>query len=55
MFDIVFYMKVSGLNQEIIHGYKKNKKYLYDKLEEFRNKAPFVYNIETTNACNMKC
>ena len=55
MFDIDFYMKVSDLNQEIIHGYKKNKKYLYDKLEEFRSKNPFVYNIETTNACNMKC
>lgn len=55
MFDIDFYMKVSDLNQEIIHGYKKNKKHLYDKLEEFRNKNPFVYNIETTNACNMKC
>jgi radical SAM protein with 4Fe4S-binding SPASM domain len=33
----------------------KDKKYLFNKLEEMRNKEPTIYNIETTNACNMKC
>ena len=32
-----------------------NKQRVFELFEEYRNKYPFVYNIETTNACNMKC
>ena len=55
MFDINFYRKfdefIAGLDK------KKNieKKQLFDTLEEFRDKKPIIYNIETTNACNMRC
>jgi len=50
MFDINFYMKVHGLN---IAGF--NKERLVTLFDQFRSKEPFVYNIETTNACNMRC
>jgi len=32
-----------------------SRKDVGEELESLRNKKPFVYNIETTNACNMKC
>lgn len=48
MFDIDFYMKSYDMvtNKNTVS---------YEILEELRNKDPVVYNIETTNACNMKC
>lgn len=55
MFDIDFFMKVNEINKSIKKGETFDKSYLYNKFEEFRNKKPVVYNIETTNACNMKC
>lgn len=55
MFDIDFYMKVYLLKEELMAGGKKDKVYLYEKFEEYRNRKPVIYNIETTNACNMKC
>ena len=36
-------------------GKKIPKKELFDLFESFRSKDPIVYNIETTNACNMRC
>ncbi len=32
-----------------------NANIFLQKMEEFRNPEPVVYNIETTNACNMRC
>lgn len=32
-----------------------DKKGLFNTLEGLRNKKPIIYNIETTNACNMRC
>lgn len=32
-----------------------SKKEVAGQLESFRDKKPIVYNIETTNACNMRC
>jgi MoaA/NifB/PqqE/SkfB family radical SAM enzyme len=55
MFDIKFYMKAYRLQQEIDRGRKFSRKYMEEILESFRDRKPFVYNIETTNACNMKC
>lgn len=55
MFDIDFYMKVYDLKQKLIHREIHDKGYVWKKLEEFRSKQPVIYNIETTNACNMRC
>lgn len=55
MFDIEFYMKVFELKRQIMNGTKFSLEYITEKFEEYRNKYPVVYNIETTNACNMRC
>lgn len=36
-------------------GRALDKKYVVDKFEQFRSKDPVIYNIETTNVCNMRC
>ena len=46
MFDIDFYRQFSTLT------YTGD---VFSALESIRNPDPVVYNIETTNACNMKC
>jgi len=55
MFDIDFYMKIFDLKYRCLRGEKFEREYLLEKFEEFRNPEPVVYNIETTNACNMRC
>jgi wyosine [tRNA(Phe)-imidazoG37] synthetase (radical SAM superfamily) len=55
MFDINFYRKVDEIKTRLDNGEKFSKEWLLQKLEEFRSKEPIVYNIETTNACNMRC
>ncbi len=55
MFDINFYMKVHELKREIMNGSAAEKSFVQEMFEELRSKEPVVYNIETTNACNMKC
>ena len=55
MFDVDFFMKVKGLKRQLERGQAENKQHVSEKLEEIRNKIPIIYNIETTNACNMKC
>jgi radical SAM protein with 4Fe4S-binding SPASM domain len=55
MFDIDFYMKVYDLKKEVMAGKVKGKEAAAKKLEEYRSKNPVIYNIETTNACNMRC
>jgi len=55
MFDVAFYMKVNELKKQLARKEIKDQQLVIDRLEEFRNKKPVVYNIETTNACNMKC
>lgn len=55
MFDIEFYMKVWDLKKRVMSGEKFSRDYLYSQLESFRSPEPVVYNIETTNACNMRC
>lgn len=55
MFDVVFYMKVNELKKKIARGELTNQRLIFDQLEEYRNKKPTIYNIETTNSCNMKC
>src|SRR3989339_1459409 len=55
MFDINFYMKAFALSQQMLAGKKFESEYIIEQFEQFRSKDPVVYNIETTNACNMKC
>jgi MoaA/NifB/PqqE/SkfB family radical SAM enzyme len=55
MIDINFYMKVYDLKYQVMGGEKFPREYLLEKLDEYRSKDPVMYNIETTNACNMRC
>jgi MoaA/NifB/PqqE/SkfB family radical SAM enzyme len=55
MFDIEFYMKVYDLKKELMSGARMDRQEVYEKLESYRSPDPVVYNIETTNACNMRC
>jgi len=50
-------MKSHGLKKKLMGGAlkKAGKEDILARLEMFRNKEPVVYNIETTNACNMRC
>jgi len=55
MINIDFYMKIYDLKRQILAGKKFDRAELYEKFENFRSKEPIIYNIETTNACNMTC
>jgi len=55
MYDINFYMKAHSLVEDIKRGKSLAKKETLDLFESFRSKDPIIYNIETTNACNMRC
>ncbi len=55
MIDIDFYQKVYDLKYKVMNGQKFSKAELLEKLESYRSPEPVVYNIETTNACNMRC
>jgi radical SAM protein with 4Fe4S-binding SPASM domain len=55
MLDIEFYMKVWDLKKRVMGGKKFTKEEIFNQFESFRSPEPVVYNIETTNACNMRC
>lgn len=55
MIDIDFYMKVFDFKRQLMDGQIMNKQSAFNKLESYRSKEPVIYNIETTNACNMRC
>lgn len=55
MIDINFFMKVHELKQKIMKGCSFGREYIFDEFEKHRSQSPVIYNIETTNACNMKC
>jgi len=55
MIDIEFYMLVHQLKQAIMSGERPDREFVRDEFERFRSPEPVVFNIETTNACNMKC
>lgn len=55
MFDINFYMKAFDLKQQLNDGKSIDKETVYNALEEYRDVNPVIYNLETTNACNMTC
>jgi len=57
MFDIGFYMRVAGLKTRLMESGLKgaDKAALFDEIDALRSPDPVIYNIETTNACNMRC
>jgi len=55
MFDIHSYMKLHKFKKQILKGETYEPEELYKKFEACRSKEPVVFNIETTNACNMTC
>ena len=55
MLDINFYMKFDQIIEEIEKKKITDKEHLFDRLEDIRSKEPVIYNIETTNRCNMRC
>jgi len=55
MYDINFYMKAHDLVKQINSGADISKEEAMELFESYRSKDPIIYNIETTNACNMRC
>lgn len=55
MFDINFYMKTYGVCQKLMEEGSFDKSFVFNEFEKCRRKFPIIYNIETTNACNMRC
>lgn len=55
MLDINFYMQFDDVLNKIENGDLCDKDMLALELEKIRSRNPVVYNIETTNRCNMKC
>lgn len=55
MFDIEFFMRIHELKKRLLKGEKFDKEDIFNELEENRSQDPIIYNIETTNACNMRC
>ena len=57
MYDINFFQKVTPFKKKIVEGDFLNSDAceIEKELETFRAKRPQVFNIETTNYCNMKC
>jgi len=55
MIDIKFFMKIHELKQKIMKGESFDRMYVFDEFDKYRSQDPVIYNIETTNACNMRC
>ena len=57
MYDINFFKNSSNLKKKITENLlsQKDAEDISAELDALRDKVPFIYNIETTNYCNMKC
>jgi len=57
MFDINFYKSSYKIKKQIVEGKFSETQFeiIEKELELLRNKKPTIFNIETTNYCNMKC
>lgn len=55
MLDINFYMKFDEVVDRINNKELGTKEEVFQALENIRSENPIVYNIETTNRCNMRC
>ncbi len=55
MLDINFYMKFDEVLKKIEEKEIVDKNEVASELEKIRSINPVIYNIETTNRCNMRC
>ncbi|MBU1349344.1 SPASM domain-containing protein [Patescibacteria group bacterium] len=55
MIDIHFYQDFYKLKSGLMAGQRLEREELFNRLEQCRRREPVLYNLETTNACNMKC
>ena len=55
MFDINFYRKADYYLSSVKDFSKLTKEDVFNNFNNLRSKDPIIYNIETTNACNMHC
>lgn len=55
MLDINFYMKFDNVLQKVQKGDITEQCQLAEELDKIRSVDPVIYNIETTNRCNMRC
>lgn len=56
MFDIDFFKNCNALKKNIVAADTAlTAKSLHNYFERIRSQEPFVFNIETTNVCNMEC
>ncbi len=56
MFDINFFKDSYKIKQKIVSRIGQiTAEEVYTQFEKQRNTRPFVFNIETTNVCNMQC
>jgi len=55
MIDINWYMRIFDLKKRLMNGEKFPREYVLEQFELARSPFPCVYNVETTNACNMAC
>lgn len=55
MIDINLYMEFDEVFKKLSTGEIESKDQLFEELEKIRSAEPVVYNIETTNRCNMRC
>jgi len=53
--DIEYFMKAHDFKLAALRGEVSDQARAAELLESFRSREPVVYNIETTNACNMRC
>lgn len=55
MFDIHFFQNMQKVKKDIVSGVLTHKDSIKMAFDEALSKSPNVFNVETTNACNMKC
>jgi radical SAM protein with 4Fe4S-binding SPASM domain len=55
MFDINFYMKIADIKRKMMMEERHDSTYVMEAFEAARSHRPYIYNLETTNACNMVC
>ena len=57
MFDINFFKNSFDIKKKIVNRKFSENDYqvIENELEDLRSKSPTIFNIETTNYCNMKC
>lgn len=57
MYDIEFFEQVEPLKRQIMSGSHSpgNAAKILDRFEWLRDRQPWLFNLETTNYCNMRC